>query len=341
MSIFNDSNSFRNVGIKNSNNELIVMNINASTNNLSFHSSTSDNNVDIMNIKTILNKDSNNDLNLSSFDGSSINPVIQINNITQNVNIYNKLGIGIQNLEDDTGEHLVINATNSSIRLTGQWTSSPESYHRITGHNDAKKIEFNYNHGTIIADNKQIIFKTGDKIERMKIDQNGAVTINKSLTVSDTNVPSDDRLKINEVPITNAIDTINKLQPEFYTKISPTSNSTSYPESGLIAQDTYNNAPELRHLVTISDTALNNSKNFNEDDKLIENVVDENGNPSYLSLNYIGIIPYLTGAVKEMKTLIDTQNSKINNLESENNQLKLIIDKLKSANSFIDFKNSL
>ena len=42
-----------------------------------------------------------------------------------------------------------------------------------------------------------------------------------------------------------------------------------------------------------------------------------------------------------MKTLIDTQNSKINNLESENNQLKLIIDKLKSANSFIDFKNSL
>ena len=93
MSIFNDSNSFRNVGIKNSNNELIVMNINTSTDNLSFHSSTSDNNVDIMNIKTILNKDSNNDLNLSSFDGSSINPVIQINNITQNVNISGNLNI--------------------------------------------------------------------------------------------------------------------------------------------------------------------------------------------------------------------------------------------------------
>ena len=89
MSIFNDSNSFRNVGIKNSNNELIVMNISTSSNNLSFHSSTSDNNVDIMNIKTILNKDSNNDLNLSSFDGSSINPVIQINNITQNFIIQN------------------------------------------------------------------------------------------------------------------------------------------------------------------------------------------------------------------------------------------------------------
>jgi len=93
MSIFNDSNSFRNVGIKNSNNELIVMNINTSTDNLSFHSSTSDNNVDIMNIKTILNKDSNNDLNLSSFDGYSINPVIQINNITQNVNISGNLNI--------------------------------------------------------------------------------------------------------------------------------------------------------------------------------------------------------------------------------------------------------
>jgi len=93
MSIFTDSNSFRNVGIKNSNNELIVMNINASSNNLSFHSSTSDNNVDIMNIKTILNKDSNNDLNLSTFDGSTINPAIQINNITQNVNISGNLNI--------------------------------------------------------------------------------------------------------------------------------------------------------------------------------------------------------------------------------------------------------
>lgn len=93
MSIFTDSNSFRNVGIKNSNNELIVMNINASSNNLSFHSSTNDNNVDIMNIKTILNKDSNNDLNLSTFDGSTINPAIQINNITQNVNISGNLNI--------------------------------------------------------------------------------------------------------------------------------------------------------------------------------------------------------------------------------------------------------
>ena len=87
MSIFDNSNSFRNVGIKNSNNELIVMNINTSSNNLSFHSSTGDNNVDIMNIKTILNKDSNNDLHLSSFDGSTINPVIQINNTDQNVNM--------------------------------------------------------------------------------------------------------------------------------------------------------------------------------------------------------------------------------------------------------------
>ena len=93
MSIFDDSNSFRNVGIKNSNNELIVMNINTSSNNISFHSSTSDNNVDIMNIKTILNKNSNNDLHLSTFDGSTINPAIQINNITQNVNISGNLNI--------------------------------------------------------------------------------------------------------------------------------------------------------------------------------------------------------------------------------------------------------
>ena len=93
MSIFNDSNSFRNVGIKNSNNELIVMNISTSSNNLSFHSSTSGNNVDIMNIKTILNKDQNKELHLSAFDGSTINPIIKINNTHQHVDIMSNLNV--------------------------------------------------------------------------------------------------------------------------------------------------------------------------------------------------------------------------------------------------------
>ena len=73
-----DSNSFRNVGIHNLNNELIVMNINASSDNISLHSSSNDKNVDIMSIKTLLNKNQNKELHLSAFDGSSINPIVKI-----------------------------------------------------------------------------------------------------------------------------------------------------------------------------------------------------------------------------------------------------------------------
>jgi len=158
---------------------------------------------------------------------------------------------------------------------------------------------------------------------------------------------SDDRFKTNEIPLTNCLQTIIKLQPEFYTKTNlknmtryigecptyvdddgvtqqdidnwPKENYTgktsSFLESGLIAQDTYNNAPELRHLVSIGVDALNNPENFTEDNKLIENVLDSNGIASYLGINYVGIIPYLIGAVKEM-------SSKINNLETELNNLK-------------------
>jgi hypothetical protein len=338
MSIFDDSNSFRNVGIKNSNNELIVMNINTSSNNISFHSSTSDNNVDIMNIKTILNKNTNNELHLSTFDGSTINPVIQINNITQNVNISGNLNI----IDNNHYNTLTLKGPSGASTLSSNIIFKrgnevlTQIYNRKPSANLNRTTVYSKNNIEFILSESYSDFNSDNK-RKMMIYRNSSpdVEIYDQLKVGTTIYPSDDRLTI-----TNAIDTINKLQPEFYTKISPTSNS-SYPESGLIAQDTYNNAPELRHLVTISDTALNNPENFNEEDKLIENVVDENGAPSYLSLNYIGIIPYLTGAVKEMKTLIDTQNSKINNLESENNQLKLIIDKLKNANSFIDFKNSL
>ena len=81
-------------------------------------------------------------------------------------------------------------------------------------------------------------------------------------------------------------------------------------ESGFIAQDTYNNVPELRHLVNIEKDALNNSNNFNENGNLIENVVDNNGDPSYLGINYTGIIPYLVQSIKELNARIKVLESK-------------------------------
>ena len=67
-----------------------------------------------------------------------------------------------------------------------------------------------------------------------------------------TTYASDDRLKENEVIIESACDTLSKLRPQLYDKKPDMENNdptTWYKESGLIAQRTYDDAPELKHLV--------------------------------------------------------------------------------------------
>ena len=62
---------------------------------------------------------------------------------------------------------------------------------------------------------------------------------------------SDDRLKENEEVIENACETLSKLRPQLYDKKPNMENNdptTWFKESGLIAQEIYYDAPELRHL---------------------------------------------------------------------------------------------
>ena len=97
---FNTFKLFQNVGINSSSN--YVLSMDSDGNNVSFHSSNSIdyNNVDIMSIKNIINKKQNEDLNLSSLTGTTINPVITINNnhsdcrIMTNLNVSENVGIG-------------------------------------------------------------------------------------------------------------------------------------------------------------------------------------------------------------------------------------------------------
>ena len=89
---FDNNNTFRNVGIHNGNNELIVMNINASSDNISLHSSSNSSNVDTLSIKNILHKDTTKDLNICAYN-NNINPIIQINNTHQHVNITSNLNV--------------------------------------------------------------------------------------------------------------------------------------------------------------------------------------------------------------------------------------------------------
>ena len=120
-------------------------------------------------------------------------------------------------------------------------------------------------------------------------------------------------------------------------------------EAGLIVQEIYYEAPELRYLINIPDdaTLIDDNKYRNFDD--IRNDPDySNWGTSPAYLNYIGLIPYLIKGFQEQNTIINTQQNEINTLKTENqeqqtkiNELTSIIEKLKTANSFEDFKNRL
>ena len=70
-------------------------------------------------------------------------------------------------------------------------------------------------------------------------------------------INSDDRMKDDERMITNALDTVMKLKPQLYekrTKLDPGSRSLG-TEAGIMAQDVWYDAPELRTFVNLPPTA--------------------------------------------------------------------------------------
>ena len=148
-------------------------------------------------------------------------------------------------------------------------------------------------------------------------------------TVFNFNNSSDDRIKSNETPITNALDSIMKLKPYTYDKYNDMEKTgTPYKESGLISQDIWYNAPELRHLVSLGKyfetdetleanengekmqkevnlipTDIDNHEELNDTDFNVSNGWSDQ-EPS--SVKYLGLIAYLIKAVQELKVEIDT-----------------------------------
>jgi hypothetical protein len=130
---------------------------------------------------------------------------------------------------------------------------------------------------------------------------------------------SDDRIKGDEVLITNATDTLMKLRPQTYKKYGNFDCSGTYMvESGLIAQDIWYNTPELRHLVTLPTNA--------EPLPLpegIDTTHDIQNDPDYTNLgwgndnasvNYTQLISFLIQSNQEQQALIDTQKTQIEDL---------------------------
>ena len=182
---------------------------------------------------------------------------------------------------------------------------------------------------------------------------------------------SDRRLKKDIKPIENALSTINKLECKtFLKKVNPQDDIWSKEwrlDSGFIAQDLWNDVPELQHIVNGVETDI--SSNFDASGRLIDDCIgykiiqtstdtcvpcdlDASGNintdagkhltdatyekvldpDKRLSLNYEEIIPYCCKAIQELDSIVKQQQEQIS-------QQQVIIDKLISSNSFKEFKS--
>jgi hypothetical protein len=142
---------------------------------------------------------------------------------------------------------------------------------------------------------------------------------------------SDDRLKINEKLIQNSTNTLLKLRPQIYDKKKGLNSDETKKEAGLIVQEIYYEAPELRYLISIPDdaTLIDDNKYRNFED--IRNDPDySNWGASPAHLNYTGLIPYLIQGFKEQNNEITTLKTTVSNLENKNIELENKINDLYS-----------
>ena len=130
---------------------------------------------------------------------------------------------------------------------------------------------------------------------------------------------SDDRLKENEELIENAGETLPKLRPQLYDKKPDVDNddpTTWYKEFGLIAQEIYYDAPELRHLIHKGKPETDEDGNIIPLHE-IPTSTDPQQDPDYsswgedpASVNYIGLIAYLVKAGTELHERVQALESK-------------------------------
>ena len=436
---FNTFKLFENVGINSSSDYMLLMK--STGNNVSFHSSNSIdyNNVDIMSIKNIINKKQNEDLNLSSLTGTTINPVITINNnhsdcrIMTNLNVSGNINVLNGGMVKTTGQgsfgsincgggidsHTITSTdtiitgtnnnysaiwlknTNCGVRrqandnemrllvggvygLTVKKHSATDKRVGINTTDPAYTLDVNGNlrvdYYIYTPTDKDLYIKPGSNFHVQNTTSTNMLTVNGSTRnvgidntspsyrldvngtarIGSSTYSSDDRIKIDEELILEATDILLRLRPQKYKKymgsnleevrrhIKNNKKEDYIIESGLIAQEMFYETPELRFLV-------NNTIDPNIVDETPRNFSDIKNDPDYSnwsdeisSVNYTGLIPYLIQGFKEQQTIINTQQTKINTLETENqqqqtkiNELTSIIDKLKTANSFEEFKQTL
>jgi len=166
---------------------------------------------------------------------------------------------------------------------------------------------------------------------------------------------SDDRLKEDETPLSGATTTLMKLRPVSYRRYQsmnaectgPDLSSNSGLEFGLIAQDIYTNTPELRRIVSYPPPTPLDLSNIGVDPSGAdyESYRDDPRLPKWgtdtLAVGYNGLIPWLIQGFQEQQQVITTQQATISDLTTKLADITAVVDKLKAANSFDEFKATL
>ncbi len=126
------------------------------------------------------------------------------------------------------------------------------------------------------------------------------------LHVRDLVESSDDRIKSNETPITDATTTLNKLTPLLYEQyVNIEKSDTPSNNAGLLAQQIYYDAPELRPMVVLNndytpyDLPVGNIETFN-DIQEEDYTTTLNWGADVVSLRYSYLIPYLVKGIQEL-----------------------------------------
>ena len=142
---------------------------------------------------------------------------------------------------------------------------------------------------------------------------------------------SDDRVKSEEATITNATETLMKLDPisfmrqkhmgtEEIPKSQTHETTTKWKESGLIAQEVYYKAPELRHIVTTNASDETKGIKELEEGETWEDIRDKyteyGWGTEIAGIKYSQLIPYLIKSNQEQQGQIDSLTQRINQLES-------------------------
>jgi len=129
---------------------------------------------------------------------------------------------------------------------------------------------------------------------------------------------SDDRLKDNEMYVTNATQTIMKLRPQIYDKKESLTSNNYQHEAGLIAQDIWYDVPELRFAVKpglLSQIPIDAPA---RSDDPREDTDYSMWGPNSASVDYNYLIPYVIKSIQEITTELPKQKVRVNGINTSN-----------------------